>query len=292
MALIECTPDERIAMAQVCVITGGGSGMGLETAKLLDKNLHVILVGRTPAKLEGAVRELTELGFSAEAYPADASDPASVAALVEHATSLGEVKTVIHAAGVSPHMADAEKIFAINAVGTINIDEAFGPVMAANGCILNVSSMSAYMLPADRVPTQVYELALTDTDAFLGAARQMLAAVPAEMGPGMAYTVSKNFVVWYTEREAVKYGRRGVRVVSISPGTFMTPMGELEGEEAAGFAKRGALGRVGDPVEIAHMMAFMVGDQASYLTGVDVLYDGGSVAAMRAAAAAQQAQAQ
>lgn len=96
------------------------------------------------------------------------------------------------------------------------------------------------------------------------------------------YTFSKNFVIWYTSRVAVKYGKKGIRVVSISPGTFKTPMGEVEGEEAASFALRGAMGRLGEPEEIAKMMAFMVSEECSYLCGVDILYDGGSIAAMQA----------
>ncbi len=179
-------------------------------------------------------------------------------------------------------MADGEKIFAINAVGTINVDEEFGEAMDG-GCILDVSSMSGYMLPPDKVPVQIYKLALTDVSAFQVAFSQMLSMVPDEQKTGMAYTVSKNFVAWYTSRIAVRYGRKGLRVVSISPGTFNTPMGEVEGEEAASFALNGALGRVGDSAEIARMMAFMVSDECSYLTGVDILYDGGAVAAMNAA---------
>ena len=269
-------------MRQICVVTGGGSGMGLEAAKLLGKEQKIILVGRTAAKLEGAIEELRSAGVEAEAFPCDASDRESVKKLAAYASSQGTVKTVIHAAGVSPHMASGEKIFAINAVGTINIDEEFGEIMGEGGCILNVSSMSAYMLPADRAPKQVYKLALSDTAAFQAAVNQMLAAVPEEQRTGMAYTISKNFVVWYTARMAIRYGKKGLRVVSISPGTFKTPMGEVEGEEAAGFALRGALGRLGEPEEIAKMMAFMASDACSYLSGVDILYDGGSIASFQA----------
>ena len=269
-------------MGNVCVVTGGGSGMGLEAAKILGKEQKIILVGRTVSKLENAIAELKAFGIEAESYPGDASDRESMKKLAAYAALQGTVKTVIHAAGVSPHMADGEKIFKINAVGTINIDEEFAEVMEAGSCILNVSSMSAYMMPADRVPKQVYKMALSDVAAFEGAVGQIIAGVPEEQRPGMAYTMSKNFVVWYTARQAVKLGKKGIRVVSISPGTFKTPMGEVEGEQAASFALRGAMGRLGEPEEIAKMMAFMVSDECSYLCGVDVLYDGGSVAAMNA----------
>lgn len=269
-------------MKDICVITGGGSGMGLETAKILGKKQHIILVGRTVSKLENAVNELKALDAEVEAFPCDAGNRESVKKLVDYASSKGNVKTVVHAAGVSPHMADAEKIFTINAMGTINIDEEFGKIMKEGSCILNVSSMSAYMLPESRTPKQVYQLSLTDVNAFQGAINQMIASVPEQQRTGMAYTMSKNFVVWYTTKMAIKYGKKGIRIVSISPGTFKTPMGEVEGEEAASFALQGALGRLGEPEEIAKMMVFMVSDECSYLTGVDILYDGGSIAAFQA----------
>lgn len=271
-------------MANVCVITGGGSGMGLDVAKLMGTS-KVVITGRTVEKLQKAVEEIKAAGVDAYAFACDASDPASVDALVEYACSLGTVKTVIHAAGVSPHMGDGAYIWKINACGTINVDEKFAAVMNDGGVILNVASMSAYMLPADRVPYPVYEVSAMGTEALEGAFAQVLAQVPEEMQPGMAYTMSKNFVIWYSKQEALKYGDKGIRVVSISPGTFATPMGKTEGEEAAKFALNGAMGRLGEPAEIAKMMAFMVSDECSYLDAVDILYDGGAVAAHQAAAA-------
>ncbi|MCH1940996.1 SDR family NAD(P)-dependent oxidoreductase [Holdemania massiliensis] len=269
-------------MKSICVISGGGSGMGLEAAKILGQKHKIILMGRTVSKLENAVKMLHDSGIEAEAYPADASQRESVRKLAEYAAQQGEVKVLIHAAGVSPHMTDAQKIFEINAMGTMNMDEEFVRIMPQGSCILNVSSMSAYMLPSDKVPKPIYKLSLTDREAFRLAVSQMLDQIPAEQQTGTAYTLSKNFVLWYTSRMAVMYGKQGIRVVSISPGTFKTPMGEIEGQEAASFAERGALGRMGEPEEIARMMAFMVSEECSYLTGVDILYDGGSVAAMQA----------
>ena len=125
-------------MGNVCVITGGGSGMGLEAAKILGKNSKIILVGRTVSKLDKALAELKTLGIDAQSFPCDAGDRESVKKLADYAAEQGTVKTVIHAAGISPHMADGEKIFAINAVGTINIDEEFAEIMGEGSCILNV----------------------------------------------------------------------------------------------------------------------------------------------------------
>lgn len=268
-------------MKNVSVITGGGSGMGFDVAKILGKENKIILVGRTVSKLENAINELKSDGIDAEAFPADISDRESVKKLVQYAKEQGNIKSVIHSAGVSPHMADANKIFDINAVGTININEEFIDAMKEGSVILNVASMAAYMMPESQVPKQLYELAFSNIEAFKGGAVQMLNSIPEENRTGAAYSVSKNFVKWYTEKMALKYGKKGIRLVSISPGTFRTPMGEIEGEQAAYFATNGALGRLGEPEEIAKMMAFMVSDEASYLTAVDILYDGGSIAAYR-----------
>lgn len=269
-------------MENVCIVTGGGSGMGLEAARILGKDQIIILVGRTVSKLDQAMAELKSLGINVQAFPCDAGDRESVKKLASYALEQGKIKTVIHAAGVSPHMSSAENIFKINAIGTINIVEELAPVMEEGGCILNVSSMAAYMLPESKVPKQMYQLSLQNIDAFQSAANQMISSVPKEQQAGLAYTVSKNFVVWYTSRVSVLYGKKGIRIISISPGTFRTPMGEVEGEAAASFAINGAMGRLGEPEEIAKMMAFMVSDECSYLCGVDILYDGGSISAMRA----------
>ena len=108
-------------MKNVCVVTGGGSGMGLEAAKIVGKEQKIILVGRTVSKLENAIAELKELGIDAEAFPCDAGDREAVKKLAAYAAEQGNIKTVIDAAGVSPHMTSGEKIFTVNAVGTINI---------------------------------------------------------------------------------------------------------------------------------------------------------------------------
>lgn len=271
-------------MSDICIITGGGSGMGLEAAKLVGKSSRIILVGRTVSKLENALTELKSLGIDAEAFPCDAGDRESVKKLAEYASSIGNIKSVIHAAGVSPHMGDGESIFRINAIGTINIDEELSKVMKEGSCILNVSSMAGHLFPLRPEFIPLYKLAFQSTDALMEGAKNMFVAMPAEQQSGVSYSLSKNFVLWYSRRMAVELGKNGIRVVSISPGTFTTPMGEIEGDEAASFARSGALGRCGNPVEIARMMAFIVSDDASYLTGTDVLYDGGVVAATLARA--------
>ena len=109
-------------MAKVCVITGGGSGMGLAAAKFMEKDRIIVLSGRTEAKLEKAVKELADLGFTARAKACDTSDRKSVKELAAFAKSLGDVKTVINSAGLSPAMAKPETIVRVNALGTVYVN--------------------------------------------------------------------------------------------------------------------------------------------------------------------------
>jgi len=268
-------------MKPICVITGGGSGMGLEAAKLLAQDYRIILVGRTVAKLEGAIAQLEALGGEVEAFPGDVSDRACVQELAAYAAGLGSIKVVLNAAGLSPKMATGEKVFTVNAMGTIYIVEEFAKVMGQGGCILNVASMAGHMLPDAQVPLDAFKLALADSDAFAATLCGMLNAMPAEEAPATAYVMSKNFVIWYSRQVACQLGKSGIRILSISPGTFKTPMGEIEGAQAAAMAEMGALGRLGEVIEIARVMAFLVSDGASYITGTDILCDGGSIAALR-----------
>ncbi len=143
------------------------------------------------------------------------------------------------------------------------MDGKFASLIGKGGRILNVSSMSSFMLPQDKVPKQIYRLALADPDQFLDSIKQMPAAVPEEQRTGGAYTMSKSFVVWHTSR---KHRRQSLNLIPISPGTYKTPMGEVEGEQAASFALRGALGHLGDPEEIAKMMIFTDNEEYGHLT--------------------------
>lgn len=272
-------------MKQVCIITGGGSGMGFETAKLVGKTHLVILCGRNVEKLHNAVDELKEQGIDAEAYPCDVSDREAVEKLADHAEERGKIKTVINAAGIAS--GTVKNIFSVNALGTVYVNEVFLERIQDHGCILNISSVSGYMMDENGTPYDIFRMALTDQETFAVEWMKWTASVPEAYASGTTYALAKKFVQWYTRRAAVKGGSRNIRVVSISPGTFVTPMvtnsTEADRKQSEEFGRRNALKRLGDPVEIARMIAFMVSDACSYLTGTDVLYDGGILACLEEA---------
>ncbi len=265
-------------MAFVCVITGGGSGMGLEAAKFMPKDKIIVISGRTMSKLEKGVAELKALGYTAYAQTCDTSDRESVKALVNFACSLGEVKNVINSAGVSPAMnGTPESILRINALGTVYVNQEFSKVMKPGSVIVDVSSNSGYILPWFIIPKKAYPLAETDEALFLQklVKRSGLAKGDYQQ-KGLAYAMSKNFVIWYAQKCAFEYGAKGIRVVSLSPGLIATDMGNMEKEEGGALIPFTAEERMGKPSELGFALATLADERNGYLAGVDVLCDGGS----------------
>ena len=270
-------------MANVCVITGGGSGMGLEAAKFMPKDKIIVISGRTLKKLEGAVEELKALGYEAYAKTCDTSDRESVKELVAYAASLGEIKNVINSAGVSPAMKGTqEMILRINALGTVYVNQEFSKVMKPGSVIVDVSSNSAYVLPSFLINKKVYALAETDEATFLKKLVKKSNLAKGEyQRKGFAYSLSKNFVVWYAKKCAFEYGLKGIRVVSLSPGLIATDMGNLEKEEGGMLIPFSAEERMGKPEELGFALATVADERNGYLAGVDVLCDGGSTSGMK-----------
>jgi len=267
-------------MKNVCVITGGGSGMGLAAAKCMPKEKVLVISGRTVEKLQKAVDELKELGYEAYAFACDTSNRESVKALAEYAASLGEIKNVINAAGISPAMGkagDQEKILRINALGTVYVNQEFSKKMNAGSVICDISSNSAYALPGFILPKKAYPLAETDENAFLAKMikRSNMARSDYEKN-GFAYGLSKNFVCWYAAKSAFDLGPKGIRVVSLSPGLIATDMGKMEEEHGGYLLGFACEGRMGTPEELGFAIATVADERNGYLAGVDILCDGGS----------------
>ncbi len=270
-------------MANVCVITGGGSGMGFEAAKFMPKDKIIVISGRTLSKLEGAVEKLKELGYTAYAKTCDTSSRESVKELVEYASSLGEIKNVINSAGVSPAMKGTpDGIVKINALGTVYINQEFSKVMNPGSVIVDVSSNSAYILPSFIIPKKAYLLAETNEDKFVQKLVKRASMAKGEyQRKGFAYSLSKNFVVWYAKKCAFEYGKKGIRVVSLSPGLIATDMGNLEKEDGGMLIPFSCEERMGKPEELGYALATVADERNGYLAGVDVLCDGGSTNGMK-----------
>ena len=248
-------------MSKVCVVTGGGSGMGLAAAKLMPKDHIIVVSGRTESKLTKAVEELTAAGFTAYAKSCDTSKRDSVQALAEYAATLGEITNVIHAAGVSPAMkVTPADLLHINALGTVYVNQEFSKRMHKGSVIVDIASMSAYTLPEAMLPKAAYALADTDEAAFVDALLKICAVVEdAYKKNGLAYSLSKNFV---------------------TPGLIATDMGNLEAKNGGPMLAFSCENRMGTPEELGFAIATLADERNGYLAGVDILCDGGTIRGM------------
>jgi NAD(P)-dependent dehydrogenase (short-subunit alcohol dehydrogenase family) len=269
-------------MASVSVITGGAGGMGVATARILGRDHAVVLADVRRDRLDRAAATLDAAGIATTTVYCDVTDRQAVAELFGTATELGALASVIHTAGVSPSMGDADYIMRINALGTLNVNEAFYRTAPAGSAIVNVASMAAHLLPEELIPTRTFPLALDDEARFLADMTAACSVAPEATRSGLAYGVSKSFVRWYSAAQAERFNGRGLRIVSISPGSTNTEMGRLEEQAGAGaIVADAAVPRWGEADEMAELMAFCVSARAGYLTGTDILIDGGVVASMR-----------
>lgn len=261
----------------VCVITGGGSGMGLAAAKCMPKEKIIVVTGRTMSKLEKAVKELEDLGYEAYAKTCDTSKREQVRELAEFAASFGEIKNVINSAGLSPAMAKPEQLIRVNALGTVYVNEEFSKLMKAGSVIVDISSNSAYILPGFLANKKTFALADKDEDMFVKKILGLPNKLKGYKASGLAYGLSKKFVIWYAAKCAYEYGTKGIRVCSLSPGLIATDMGNLEAEEGGHLIQTTAEKRMGKPEELGFAIATVADERNGYLAGVDVLVDGGSV---------------
>jgi NAD(P)-dependent dehydrogenase (short-subunit alcohol dehydrogenase family) len=268
-------------MNRVSVITGGAGGMGLATAKILGRDHTLVLGDVRQDRLTTAAATLQDLGITPTIVNCDVTDRRAVDELFDAAASLGTVASVIHTAGVSPSMGAADYVMRTNAVGTVNVNEAFHATAGEGSVIVNVASMAAHLLPPEIIPIGQFPLALHDVNAFMDAMMTACSIAPEDMRSGIAYAVSKSFVKWYSQSQAERFNASGMRIVSVSPGSVDTEMGRLEEQAGAGaMVADAAVPRWGKAEEMAELFAFCASDKAGYLTGTDILNDGGVVASM------------
>jgi NAD(P)-dependent dehydrogenase (short-subunit alcohol dehydrogenase family) len=266
----------------VLVVIGAGS-IGRAIARRTGAGKHLLLADFDETTLQNAKTALEDAGHTVSTQRVDVSNRASVHALAQAAAGLGDVVQVVSTAGVSPVQAPAEAVLAVDLYGTALVLEAFGQVIAPGGAGVHISSMAGHM-PPPLDPQTAHALAFTPTEELLALPALGKDAVP---NSGAAYAVSKQANHLRVQAAAVTWGDRGARVNCISPGIILTPLArdEMSGPGAEGYRKMievSATGRVGTADEVATAAAFLLGPDAGFITGTDLLIDGGVIAALRA----------
>jgi NAD(P)-dependent dehydrogenase (short-subunit alcohol dehydrogenase family) len=257
----------------VTVITGAGSGMGNACVDRLRGGADTILaVDRYAPKIDGTF-----------GVACDVSDRGAVEALAAQVRDAGPLRSLVHAAGISPTMADARRVLEVDLLGTQYLLDAFDGLVVEGSAGVMFSSSSAYAVAPHLNDEIEALLAEPLAPGFLDQVTSMVGD-----HSGFAYALAKVGVIRAAARAAVTWGPRGGRVNSLAPGLIDTPMGRQEFEqqtEMQSMLAQTPLHRFGQPEEIAGVVAFLLSDEASFINGIDVLVDGGQVQGTKAARA-------
>ena len=260
-------------MKEIIVVIGAGS-IGQAIARRVSAGKHVFLSDLRQENADAAAKTLEDAGFTVSTARVDVSSRESVAELVEKAAALGPITGLIHAAGVSPTQASPATILKVDLYGTALVLELFGNIIARGGSGVVIASQSGHRLPA-LAREQNNALALTPADELL--ALPMLQ--PDQVADSLhAYQISKRANSLRVAAEAVRWGKRGARLNTISPGIIMTPLAkdELRGPRGEGYQRMIKLSPAG---RVGTVGALLMGSDGTFITGSDFLMDGGVTAA-------------
>jgi NAD(P)-dependent dehydrogenase (short-subunit alcohol dehydrogenase family) len=266
---------------EALVITGVGA-MGVAVARRLGPGRVVLLADINADLLRRVGEQLTDDGHAVLTREVDVTSKTSVDELAKYAASVGPVTALVHTAGVSPEQATTEGVLAVDLLGVALALDAFGQVIESRGAGVVIASMAGHMMPP-LDPATEHQLATSPADMLLS----LPSCAPEQFsGSQHAYPFAKRANHLRVAAAATTWAQRGARINSISPGIISTAQGRKELAGASGHTMRAmidgsAAGRVGTPDDIASAVEFLLSSNASFITGTDLLVDGGVIAALR-----------
>ena len=269
----------------IALVTGAASGLGKATAALLAARHTLVLCDVAREPLEAYCAELERGGARAHAVVCDVSKRDEVTRAVETAAGLGRIDAVFHAAGLGPSQVDnGERLYAVNLFGSAYLVETLTPVVGNGAAVVLVASQASYFATF-MLPPEARAILEDPLAADFYSKLQALDGKHDPMAPEIAYGASKLGVRLLAEKTAARWGERNARINSLSPGIIDTPMSVLEAESKPAMqmiTDMTPLKRWGRPAEIASAAGFLLSPESSFITGVDLLVDGGSTKAVEA----------
>lgn len=262
----------------VMILTGAGQ-IGMAIARRMGYGMKIVIGDKSKANADAIAKTMNEAGFDAIAVEMDLSSRASILDLIAEAQKYGEISMLVNAAGVSPSQASIKTILKVDLYGTAVLLEEVGKIIKHGGVGVTISSQSGHRMPT-LTPEQDALLALTPTEELLSLDMLQEENIHDTLH---AYQMAKRCNVKRVMAEAVKWGERGARINSISPGIIVTPLALDEFNGPRGdfyknmFAKCPA-GRPGTADEVANVAELLMSGKGAFITGADFLMDGGTTA--------------
>lgn len=271
-------------MNSTAIITGAASGIGRACAMQMKDKHHLLLTDINEKLLSKTAKELQKSGASVSVQVSDLSDLDSIALLVKAAIEIGPIGALIHSGGLSPKMADGKLIYKVNLIGSAYLLERLtenlpdGNVHKLSAVL--IASQAAHMIASKR-SSEIN--ALLESPLGLDFFEKIEELQENAFNSDTAYGLSKLGIILLVRKYAPIWGNKNNRIVSISPGIIDTPMGRFEYERQPimeQMVELTALQRKGRPEEIAAVADFLCSEQASFVTGIDLLVDGGATHAI------------
>ena len=262
----------------VMILTGAGQ-IGMAIARRMGYGKKIVIGDKKPENAQTIAKIMNDAGFDVEAVEMDLSSRESVKNLIAKAQGYGDISMLVNAAGVSPSQAPIEAILKVDLYGTAVLLEEVGRVIKEGGVGVTISSQSGHRMPA-LTPEEDEQLACTPTEELLN----LDILQPENIKDTLhAYQMAKRCNEKRVMAESVKWGEKGARINSISPGIIVTPLAIDEFNGPRGdfyknmFAKCPA-GRPGTADEVANVAELLMSDKGAFITGADFLIDGGATA--------------
>lgn len=272
----------------VLVVVGSG-GIGLAIARRMGSGHHIVLADFSEKQLEKSAQALREEGQIVDTVQTDVSSMESIQNLVQHAAELGSIRAIAHTAGLSPVQASADQIYQVDLLGAAQVIEGFYPHATDGTAMVVIASIAGHGKHSEISPELEKHLAIAPSNELLlrpefdTSTHNSDEASKEYLNRMVAYSISKRANIVRVQAAASAWGSKGARINSVSPGVIATAIGqqEIEGPIGGQAIKEGIARtpakRIGSPIEIANVVAFLSSPEASFITGNDIIVDGGWV---------------
>lgn len=263
---------------EVMIVTGAGQ-ISMAIARRMGYGMKIVMGDKNPDNAQAIAETMNNAGYDVVPFEMDLSNRESIKALIEKAQEFGTITMLVNGAGVSPSQAPIEAILHVDLYGTAVLLEEVGKVIAPGGVGVTISSQSGHRMPA-LSPEQDEQLACTPTEELLSLSLLQPEAIRDTLH---AYQLAKRCNEKRVMSESVKWGEKGARINSISPGIIVTPLAidefnGIRGDFYKNMFAHCPAGRPGTADEVANVAELLMSDKGAFITGSDFLVDGGATA--------------